>query len=87
MELGRKEFLKLSGTAALAAEASRWGLGTFLEAQTTAGIRDVLESATVKKIHKYIADHQVYCRPQGKAHRKDPGTPASAQRIQLEHGD
>lgn len=51
MHLTRKEFLRLSGQAAL-------GFIPFLEAKAAAGIRDILESERVKKIHKYIADHK-----------------------------
>ncbi|MFQ5930709.1 MAG: M20/M25/M40 family metallo-hydrolase, partial [Acidobacteriota bacterium] len=58
MHLSRKEFLRLSGKAALAVEAARWGLVPFLKAKAAADVRDVLESSTVKKIHKYIADHK-----------------------------
>lgn len=58
MYLSRQEFIRLAAKAAAATEISRLGAIPFLEAKTASGIRDVLESSPVKKIHQYIADHK-----------------------------
>lgn len=63
MQMTRKEFLRLSGKVALAAQAARLappiaGLGFFGFLSEPSGFAsDVLESPTLKKIHAYIDDH------------------------------
>ena len=53
----RKEFLEVGGKGLLAAEAARLGVFAFLDAPRGFAA-DVLESATVKKIHKHMEDHK-----------------------------
>jgi acetylornithine deacetylase/succinyl-diaminopimelate desuccinylase-like protein len=65
MVMTRKEFLKATGTAALAApfasalgkQAARLGFFAFLD-EPKAFAADVLESAEIKKIHAYIDAHR-----------------------------
>lgn len=56
MAMTRKEFLALSGKAALAAQAARLGVFAFLD-EPAGFAADVLDSPTLKKIHAYIDDH------------------------------
>ena len=53
----RKEFLEIGGKATLATEAARLGFFGFLD-MPRGFAEDVLESPTVKKIHKHIEDHK-----------------------------
>ncbi len=57
MPITRKDFLKLAGQSALAAQAARLGVAAFLE-EPRGMVADVLNSAAVRKIHKYIEDHK-----------------------------
>jgi acetylornithine deacetylase/succinyl-diaminopimelate desuccinylase-like protein len=56
MAMSRKEFLALSGKAALATQAARLGFFAFLN-EPSGFATDVLNSPTLKKIHAYIDDH------------------------------
>ena len=57
MQITRKEFLKLAGQSALAAQAARMGVYALLD-EPRGFAQDVLESPAVKRIHKYIEDHK-----------------------------
>ena len=57
MAMTRKDFLKLSGSAALAAQAAEMGFFAFLE-EPKGFADDVLHSPAVEKIHKYIEEHK-----------------------------
>jgi len=56
MNLNRKEFIELSGKAALGAAVAP-GVFQFLD-EPRGFTQDILESARIKKIHKYIEDHK-----------------------------
>ncbi|MBI4461654.1 MAG: M20/M25/M40 family metallo-hydrolase [Acidobacteria bacterium] len=56
MPLTRKEFLKLTGKTALAAEAARLGFFAFLN-EPPGFARDVLDSPAIRRIHQHVDDH------------------------------